>query len=557
MGGIENNKPDGVEKKSSEVPVTEEEIRNQVEKTAKDLASSVVKKEKKAKKEKPPQFTFENLKSAFYLNEYGDADIAISIFKNKFVRDNSTGDFYKYKEHRWHRCLNREQEAEFREVSEIYGKEAAACNGRMKEAEEKEDDEEKRTQKKWRENFNARAKALRGNARIRNVLNLATAGEGSLGISGQEWNLDHRLLPVANGVVDLETGKLRDGVYSDWFSFGSPIEYKGYRHQGDFVPDLLNKILCGNDTLVEYMHYLLGFACTGIQTKDFFVAYGPLGNNGKSVLFDWVGRILGEFAANIPVELIYEDRFGRDPDKPSPQILRLRGLRLAVMSEPASNKKLSTAKVKYLTSGTDKIGARNLNEKIISDFWPTHTSVMHGNEVPRVVGHHGPFYDRLRLIPCRARFVLNDDEVDESNYIFKQIPRIEMDRILREHDTEMLSFLVRCARKALALGDMPPPPDAVKKETKAFRDEEDLVGRYLRQCTEKNYDAQEQAKDVYQSFCYFCREELGLTSKQTPSQKAISADLRAQPHIECIESRTIYYRGISINPEWRAPKDFK
>jgi putative DNA primase/helicase len=173
------------------------------------------------------------------------------------------------------------------------------------------------------------------------------------------------------------------------------------------------------------------------------------------------------------------------------------------------------------------------------------------------MGHQGPFYDRLRLIPFRARFVRDPDEVDPAKHVFLQTPRAEMELLLRKHDKELLSFLIRCARKALAAGDMPAPPAAVTAETRSFRDEEDLVGRYLRQCTKEIPEAFEQAKDVYRSFCYFCREEIGLSLKQTPSMKAISADLRAQPHIEREEKNTVIYHGIKIKSEWIPMEDWK
>jgi len=442
-------------------------------------------------------------------------------------------------------------------VADLYSKHAAACAEDQKKATADDDKDLAKQHRTWRDNFNKRAKALRGMARVRNVLNLATAGEGSLGVSGEHWNQDYRMFPAANGLIDLETGKLRPGQWDDWFNAGSPIEYEGYHHGGDFVPRFLDQLMCGDRALVEYLEMLLGFAATGIQTKDFFVAYGPRGWNGKSVLFEWVCRVLGEFGATIPVEMIYEDRFGQDPDKPSPQKLRLRGLRLAVMTEPEGNKRLSPAKVKYYTSGSDRIQGRNLNERDVISFDPTHTLVMHGNVVPRVMGHQGPFYDRLRMIPFRARFVRNRDEVDPDNHVFLQTPRAAMEQLLREHDKELLSFLVRCARKALEAGDMPPPPDAVLNETRSFRDEEDLVGRYLRQCTEEVPDAYEQAKDLYRSFCYFCREEIGLSAKQTPSLKAISSDLRAQPHIERVEKHTVLYYGIRIKPDWIPAEDWK
>lgn len=539
---------------------SQEEIRRQVEETAQELERQVTPPEEEPEDQgpvPPEALKREDMQQAFYNNEYGDADLAVMLFRTRFVKDNSTGDFFRFADHRWHLCRNREQEGEFREVADLYSKHAASCMADAKKAEADDDKEAAKPLKKWRDNFNKRARALRGLSRVRNVLNLATAGEGSLGVSGDHWNDDYRLLPVANGVVDLETGKLRPGRWDDWFNAGSPIEYEGYHYGGDFVPNFLRQLMCGDESLVEYLEYLFGFAATGIQTKDFFVAYGPRGWNGKSVLFEWICHALGEFAATMPVEMIYEDRFGRDPDKPSPQRLRFRGLRLAVMTEPEGNKRLSVAKVKALTSGTDQIEGRNLNEKNIISFFPTHTTVMHGNTVPRVMGHQGPFYERLRMIPFRARFVRNQDEVDPEHHMFLQKPRTVMDRLMREHDKELLSFLVRCARKALALGDMPQPPDAVTKETRSFRDEEDLVGRYLRQCTKEIPDAFEQAKDLYRSFCYFCREEIGLSAKSTPSLKAISADLRAQPHIERVEKHTVLYYGVQIKPDWIPKDDWK
>lgn len=536
-----------------------EEIRAEVEATAAELQDQVPPEEERTLRApvNPEDLTRDDMKQAFYNNEYGDADLAVMLFRRRFARDNATEAYYRWQENRWHRCKNREQEGEFRELADLYSKHAAACAEDMKRAQAEDDKDSVARHKIWRDNFNKRAKALRGTARMRNVLTLATAGEGSLGVSGDHWNQDYQLLPVANGVVDLETGKLREGRWDDWCNAGSPIEYAGYHHGGEFVPRFLDQLMCGSSELVDYLEHLLGFSVTGIQTKDFFVLYGPLGWNGKSVLMEWVSRVLGEFAATMPVEMIYEDRFGRDPDKPSPQVLRLRGLRLAVMSEPEGNKRLSPAKVKNLTSGTDRLQGRTLNDKNVVMFDPTHTLVMHGNEVPRVMGHQRAFYDRLRLFPFRARFVRNQEEVDTARHVYLQTPRAEMEALLRKHDQEMLSFLIRCARKALAKGDMPAPPAAVLQETRSFRDEEDLVGRYLRQCTDEVPDAHEQAKDLYRSFAYFCREEIGLSAKQTPSLKAISADLRAQPHIERVESRTVLYYGIRIKADWVPADDWK
>jgi putative DNA primase/helicase len=536
-------------------PTTEDLIRAEVQETIQELEPQ---KENAAPgKDKKPAFTFDQLKKSFYQNEYGDADVTIPLFKNRFVLDNTTGEFYIYRDHRWHPCLNREQDAAFREVADVYGHEAVNCKKRAAEAEKNGDTSTRDKEREWQTNFNERARKLRGKARMKNVLSFATAGDGSLGVSGENWNLNPNELPVANGVVDLETGNLRPGRYDDWFCYGSPIEYRDINYGGKYVPDLISKLLCGDEALIDYFEYLLGFCATGYQTKDFFVAYGPLGDNGKSVIFDWVSYVLGGFASSMPVEMIYEDRFGRDPDKPSPQMLTLRGLRMAIMSEPERNKKLSYAKVKFLTSGTDKLKARSLQEKKLTSFWPSHTLIMHGNEMPKVQGSQTAFYNRCHMIPFRARFVKDDKLVDEKKYIFKMIPRTQVDKSLRPHDSELLSYLVRCAKKALLLGDMPEPPKAVDDETKEYRDNQDIVGLWVNVCTEKVPDNDERAKDVYLSFAYYCDTELGLSSRQIPSQKMLSPDLRSQSHIEhFFDGRTYSYRGFKIKNEWKPDSDW-
>lgn len=541
-------------KKSDTVPA---KIKREVEKTIQELGGPDDQNDKTAPgKAQKHEITFEHLKRAYYLNEYGDADITIKHFTDKIVRDNSSDSYYMFFDHIWQRCKNREQEAVFREIAEIYGREAINCKKRAEDAEKNGEEDKKKEEKQWQARLNSRANKLRSSARMRNTLNLATAGEGSLGIAGENWNLIPTLLPVANGVIDLETGRLRDGKPGDWFNMGSKTEYKGFHYGDAFVKNLVEKLLCFNESVIEHFEFFIGACLTGIQTKDFFVAYGPRGDNGKSVFFDWMSDILGGFAATVPVELIYEDRFGRDPDKPSPSILKLRGLRMAVMSEAQGNKRLSTAKVKQMTSGTDKMSARNLQEKDIIDFTQTHTTLMHSNEIPSVLGNSGPFYNRLVPFPFKAQFVKEDKDVDESNFIYKQIPRLELDRLLREYSSDMLSYMVRCAKKFLIRGDMPDPPEDILNEKKFIKQDNDIFGRFLEVCTEKNKDSQLQAKDIYKSFRYFCKEELGLSEKQIPSQKAISRDLAAQAHISRLPGRVIDYRGIKIIDEWVPPSNF-
>jgi putative DNA primase/helicase len=60
--------------------------------------------------------------------------------------------------------------------------------------------------------------------RLDAVLALAKA-EPSIADSGEGWDADPWLLGVANGVVDLRTGAVREGRPEDRITMHSPIPY--------------------------------------------------------------------------------------------------------------------------------------------------------------------------------------------------------------------------------------------------------------------------------------------------------------------------------------------
>ena len=72
-----------------------------------------------------------------------------------------------------------------------------------------------------------RARALRGVRRSGDVLRMATLGKYSLGRTGAEFDQHPTLLPCANGVIDLETGRLLKPDPKLYMTKGSPFPYLG------------------------------------------------------------------------------------------------------------------------------------------------------------------------------------------------------------------------------------------------------------------------------------------------------------------------------------------
>lgn len=521
------------------------------------LAAEKAKRKPRPEPEAPEPFTFPEIVQAFADNEEGDARLAIKLLEGRFCLDNLEGRPYRMNCTHWAPDTNREHQqalrtiaAHYRRVAEFYRVKAAE---RFKQNLDPKDPEYKR--------FNTlagayakRASAIKSDRRTGSVWRVATAGAGTLGMDGEAWNSRPTLLPCGNCVVDLETGKAYDAepAHRLLFNLASPVEYHGLSAEAPFWLENVGKIFCRDRDLKEYYGLLAGFAATGIQTKDAFVLYGPGGNNGKSLLTDWMSSVLGGFAGTIPVELLLEEKFLKAVDGPSATLVRLRGLRLAVFSEAQASHRFSMAAVKRYTAGGDRISARSPYATQPIEFPQTHTLLGHTNFIPQAIGNDPAFYDRLRLLFCGARFIAPDEGPEEpARHVYHRIPRWKLDEALRKEAPGILAWFVRFAREALRLGDMPRPPGVVLAQVKDYRQEQDLVGQFLRQCCVPDPEAKVQMKHLHAAFAKWSKDEQGFTEKNVWSVRSLARELKNRPEIQKRESNKVFYQGYRIMSDWQ------
>src|SRR5205823_924255 len=60
-------------------------------------------------------------------------------------------------------------------------------------------------------------------------------------------------------------------------------------------------------------------------------------------------KVLGDYAATVPVETFVEHRFGRGPSDATPDIARLPGKRLVIASEPERQARIAESLIKVAT----------------------------------------------------------------------------------------------------------------------------------------------------------------------------------------------------------------
>jgi len=293
--------------------------------------------------------------------------------------------------------------------------------------------------------------------RIKAALELAKCVP-SMGDTGEGWDSDPWMLGVANGVVDLRTGKLRPGTQQDLFTKFSPVEFDPSATCPRFER-FLNEIFNGDAALISYMQRMIGYCLTGSgQEQCVFCWYGS-GANGKTTLSVVLRYIFGDYAVNLPFSAL------EMKNRNSNDLVALAGARLATAAETNEGVRLNEARLKMLTGG-DPITARRLYQESFT-FQPTHKLVLAFNHKPVIADDSEGMWRRMRLIPFTRQF---KPEEQDKNLLDE----------LKAEGPGILAWTVRGCMLWQEQGLGMPP--AIAEATAAYREESDHLGEFIEDC---------------------------------------------------------------------------
>ena len=421
----------------------------------------------------------EPLKDSFVLdclraNRVGDARLYNTLHRGKFVFINRWGRFLRWGGHHWKEDMNNgEALAEVEAVNEEYLRVMANLADEMAGAVK----DEKKALESQREALHKRVFLLRDKSGRDRLLDCTHTIRDPLSIDGEELDKQPYLLAFKNGVVDLRSGDFRPGRPDDYILNACPIEWSDLKARADEWEEFLLSCHDGDKEMVAFLQRVLGYGVMGARDDHYwFVFYGARGRNGKDTLFKVLGETLGhDLAGVIPTELLLETKMPRNPSAPSPDIMSLRGKRIAVAAEAEDKQRMAMAKIKTLTGGGN-IQGRGLQDKLLTTWKPTHLLFLHTNEIPRAKADDDAFWSRLLAVPWRVRFVDDPTTPDER----KRDPKMEQK--LLQNLPGIAAWLVRGALEYQAQGLN--PPATVLSCTKEQRDSMDDVGMFLAECCE-------------------------------------------------------------------------
>jgi putative DNA primase/helicase len=153
----------------------------------------------------------------------------------------------------------------------------------------------------------------------------------------------------------------------------------------------------------------------GSGKNQSFNVYHGSGSNGKSILADLMSISLGEYKGTVPITLVTEKRglIGGTSD----EVIKLKGVRYAVMQEPSKNVKLNEGIMKELTGG-DPIQARALYAES-EVFEPQFNLVVCTNNLFDVDSNDDGTWRRIKKVDFMSKFVDEGEEYnDETPYLY-------------------------------------------------------------------------------------------------------------------------------------------
>ncbi len=478
----------------------------------------------------------EDITNAAKNGELGDEKLFCKLNKGKFCYDHASGIWYEWSGHYWKADTLGQVTAAFDEVMNLYQREAAVQENSIAECEWNKDESGKKSHKEKLNYLLASIKALRNANRRKNVLYFAHQGKKSLGIDGTEWDKNPNILGCLNGVVDLKTGMLRDGKPEEYIKRIAKTEYKDLKVPAPQWNQFINEVFNDEIEPISYIHRLFGYSITGHTIEHILPIFYGSGRNGKGVMLETLHTVLGKVAGQIQSEMLLKGP-QKSSGAPTSDIMSLQGKRLIWASETNEGVNFNLGRVKWLCGG-DTLTGREVYGKSQTEFTPTHTLYLLTNSKPNVPNNDPAFWDRIHLIPFKVKFVdypQKSLEKKKDPYLYNK---------LKAERPGILAWLVQGC--LMWQKDGLNPPDIVKDATDQYRDEEDIISRFLNECCETADGKRIQASVLYNIYSRWSEEQGIDPDSQVIFGKALKERVKHEA-----KGGNHWYLNLSISDKWQ------
>lgn len=377
-----------------------------------------------------------------------------------------------------------------------------------------------------RQSMAMHAQYTESNTGLKNAVDLFRSEPG-IALSASNLDCGDWLLPVRNGLIDLQTGT---------FTPMRPDLHITYTAAVDYDPNatcpiwerFLLRIMNGDVALVEYLRRAIGYTLTTMTSEHaLFFAYGS-GANGKSTFLNVLRALFGDLGAQANGDMLLEKNgaAGMSQNAASSEVARLMGKRLVAMSEVEDGRHFSEKTVKWYTGG-EVITARMLYQNAF-EFKPRFKLWLAGNYKPTVKGSDHGIWRRMKLIPFTVTIPPEERDPDLERKLCAELPGI-------------LNWALVGCQHWRENGYKLNEPKVIADEVAEYRNEMDIVSSWLSEFTRDDPEGWIHFGDTYKFFKAWSEAQYNFAY----SGKRFGMILRDKGYVPAAVPDRIY-RGLSL-----------
>jgi len=361
---------------------------------------------------------------------------------------------------------------------------------------------------------------LASNGMRNSVCNYAKA-DRRVAAAADEFDADPWILNTPDGVVDLRTGDMRERIPGEALIRCTAVGPMHARQPFRFI-EFLDEVTGGDKQFMEYLKRLCGYCLTGVISEQQLSFLHGNGGNGKSLfVVSVLAGVLGDYAKKSQMETFVASNNDRHPT----ELAALRGARMVYASETQGGRRWNEARIKELTGG-EPVTARFMHKDEFT-YTPQFKLLFLGNHRPELKQIDDGIKRRLHLIP----FTVTPKRIDR-----------ELDVKLKDEWPSILAWMIEGCLEWQVEGLN--APDAVLSATEDYLEDEDAIGKWLKECCTVDGSLHATSASLYENWKSWCFE----AGEQPGSQKRLSSALKSRGFDKWREPGTGKqgFRGIDV-----------
>jgi len=305
------------------------------------------------------------------------------------------------------------------------------------------------------------------------------ASDPSIALRTTDLDAHPMLLNTPAGVIDLETGEVRDHDRTLLLTqMTAATPGAGCPRWAQFLDEITNE----DSALQAYLQRFAGYLLTGATSEQVFAFFHGVGANGKSVFIQTLAFVLGDYAATATLDTF----MATSTSKHLTELAGLRGARMVVVPETDPGRAWAEGRIKSVTGG-ETIRA-NFMHRDHFEFVPQFKLIVAGNHRPSLSGTGEAMQRRLHLVPFDVTIPAERRDIQL------------MSKLQEERDGILGWMLEGCA--GWRVQGLSPPPVILSAAASYFA-EEDLIGQWIEETCETGPHCKAAAQSLFSSWSHW------------------------------------------------------